>query len=473
MRNFSHIAVLLLTLITSNCLAGPNEDLLAACKKGSLADAQAAIKAGADVNFLTDGNSPLSAAVFWLDITKLLIEKGADPNLGDTKPVYLAPLSYSTEVLKALLDAGADPNKPSLISATATFKTLIAAEKTKAGGGNQDLIKAWTSAMAAAKPTEAYALPMVVYASSCASCVEMLLAKGASMEKGVTDGTLLHTYGSSLGKSKEAWKQGFSQGKSLIDAMGVNLPDWYSADMPANRFGTAEEMLKILLSKGLNINQKNKGLDGLKPRTPLELAFNSGYGTNTSVMLALINNGADVKIESEVFGPMILQAAQSGSVDVVKAMVEKGCDINADGKFFAQADAQLKGFTPLIVAAMKNHIDLAKYLLGAGANTGKSVEGKFMNDKTKCLSKVSDKTAIYFAIENDNLDMVKALVEGGGNWDKRVKIYELKKNEMGTDIFGQKADVITCFGAGEYIPSRYAKTLKLTPIQEYLSSKGH
>jgi ankyrin repeat protein len=472
MRILRLVAVTIFTFFTTVCYAGPNEDLLAACRNGSLADATTAISAGADVNFLTDGNSPLAAAVLWPDITKLLLEKGADPNLGDMKPLYQASLSYSTEVVKMLLDAGADPNKPSLVGGPALFKTLIAAEKAKGKDGNQDYIKAWTSAMATAKPTESYVLPTVVYTSNCAACVEMLLAKGASMQKGVTDGTLLHMYGGSLVKSKEVWKQSFPQTKKNIDAFGVKLPEWFSADMPADRFGTAEEMLKILLSKGLKINEKNKGADGLGPRTPLELAFNSGYGTNTSVMLALINNGADVKIESEAFGPMILQAAQSGSVDVVKAMVEKGSDINADGRFFAQSDAQLKGFTPLIVAVMKDHLDLAKYLLGAGAKTDKAVEGKFMNEKTKCLSKVSDKTAIYFAVENGNMEMVKLLAESGGKWFDRIKIHEMKKKELGTDVMGQKVEVVSCFGAGEYIPSRYAKAVKLTEIEDYLKTKG-
>ncbi len=472
MAIFKLFTLVLFIFFNSASYAGPNEDLIAACKAGNLANAKAAIDAGADVNFLTDGNSPLSVAALWSDITRLLLDKGADPNLGNTKPIYQAATLYSTEVLKMLLDAGADPNKPSLIGGPAMFKALIAAEIAKGKDGNQEYIKIWTSAMPTAKLTETYVLPTVVYGTSCSACVEMLLAKGASIDKGIIDGTLLHSFGSSLLKSKDLWKQYYPQTQKNMEAFGIKLPDWYSADISADRFGTAEEMLKILLSKGLDVNQKNKGLDGLKPRTPLELAFNAGYGTNTSVMLALIKNGADVKIESKVFGPVMLQAAQSGSVELVKMMIEKGADINADGKFFAQTDAQLKGFTPLIVAVMKDHLDLVKYLIGAGAKTNKSVEGRFMNEKTKCLSKVSDKTAIYFAIENGNLEMVKFLVESGGKWFDRIKIHDMKKNEFGTDAFGQRVEIITCFSSGEYIPSRYAKTLGFTEIQDYLKTKG-
>ncbi len=148
-------------------------------------------------------------------------------------------------------------------------------------------------------------------------------------------------------------------------------------------------------------------------------------------MLALINNGADVKIESNIYWPLIFQAAQTDSVDVIMAMVEKGVDINTDGKFFAQSDALLRCFTPLTIPALNNHLELVKYLITAGAKTEKGVEGKFLNEKTKCLTKVSDKNAIYFAIENGNLEMVKFIAESQGNWAKRVKLHDMKKNELG------------------------------------------
>ncbi len=461
------ISLVLFTCFNSASYAGPNEDLLAACKAGNFANAKAAIDAGADVNFLTDGNTPLSTAAYWPDITRLLLDKGANPNLGNAKPLFQATTLYSTEVIKMLLDAGADPNKPSLTDPTTLFKGLIATEKAKGKDANEALIKAWIGAMATAKPTEVYALSTAVYGTSCTACVEMLLTKGAKLDNGITDGTLLHLYGSSVGKSKEVWKQGFAQGKGSIEGFGLKVPDWYAAEMSPERFGSAEEMLKLLLAKGLNINEKNKA-----GSTPLELALNGGFGGYSNVMLALIKNGADVKIESAVYGPLIFQAAQTGSVEVIKAMVEKGVDLNTDGKFFAQSDALLTGYTPLTIAALKNHLELVKYLISAGVKTDKGVEGKFLHDKTKCLTKVSDKTAIYFAIENGNLEMVKFMAESQSNWSKRIKLHEMKKNELGVNVFGQKVEVISCYGAGEYIPSRYARAIKLPEIEDYLKTKG-
>jgi ankyrin repeat protein len=477
MKALRLIAVSLFTLSATLALAGPNEDLLAAVKKGNLAGAEAAIAAGADVNFLTDGNAPIASAYFWPDITKLLLEKGADPNRGGSKALFNAAMFYSTEVMKLLLDAGADPNKPSLTDPAATFKTLIATEQAKGKDANKAMINAWTNAMATVKPTEVYALSSAVASTSCVPCVEMLLAKGADVTKGVTDGTLIHTFAGSFGKSRELWKSGFATTKGYMDGFGVALPAWYGEEPPAGRFGTPDEMLKLLLAKGLNINEKNKGIDGLKQRTPLEISLNSGFSGYPNIILALINNGADVKAEGEIYGPMIFQATHAGFTDVVKAMVEKGADVNTEGKMFWQTEgALLKGYNPLIIAAMKGHLDLAKYLLGAGAKTGNGVEGKFFNEKTKCLTKVTDKTAIYYAIETGNMEMVKAMVESGEKWWTRVKVHEIKERSIshGTNMAGQATTIYStrCFGAGEYIPSRYAKTMDMDEIQDYLKSNN-
>ena len=453
--------LLLLTLICVSAtlsFAGPNEDLIAACRVGDVAKAKAAIDAGADVNLLTGGNSPLASAFFWPEVTRLLLDKGADPNRGDFTPLMQAVLYYSTDVVKILLDAGADPNKPAIIDPSNTFKTLIENEKAKGKDANKAMIKAWESAMTAVIPTQLYPLHNAVLTTSCTSCVEMLLAKGAKLNLGVTDGTLLHTFGLSYGKSRELFKQAMPAVKTSIAPFGfTKFPDWYSADMQEDRFGSADKMLKLLLDKGLNINEKNKGLDGTKPRTPLELALNTGLANvgGKEILLALISNGADVKIVNETFGPLIFQAAQTGLVDVVKAMVEKGADINADGRFFGQTEgAALKGYTPLTIAAYSDHLEMVKYLIGAGAKTDIGVEGRFVNAKTFCVTEVEDKTAIYYAIENGNVEMVKFMVEADVKWWKPLKIHERKKENK---IEGQYVTITFtyCFDAGQYLPSAY------------------
>ena len=77
---------------------GPNEDLITACKQGDLATVQAALDAGADIS-ATDasGNTAICYAFFWPEITKLLLDKGADPNAGNYPPIINACNTYSTD----------------------------------------------------------------------------------------------------------------------------------------------------------------------------------------------------------------------------------------------------------------------------------------------------------------------------------------------------------------------------------------
>lgn len=452
------LIVFLLALTKIGSAQTPDLDLITACRIGDVAKATAAVGAGADVNHLEAGNGPLTSAFFWPEVTRLLLDKGANPNLGDFPALVQATLYYSTDVLKMLLDAGADPNKPAVIDPSGTFKTLIANEKAKGKAGNKAMIKAWEGALAASKPIELYPLHHAVLATGCASCVEMLIAKGAKLDLGVTEGTLLHTFAwaNGSGKSKESWKQAFPALAASIAPFGfTKLPDWYVADMPESRFGTAEQMLKVLLAQGLNINEKNQGMGGTKPQTPLELALNTGLGNVKEIMLALINNGADVKMNNEAYGPLLFQAAQTGITEVVKAMIEKGADINAEGRFFGQTEgALLTGYCALTIAAMKDNLELVKYLIGAGAKTDIGVEGNYYNARTRCLTHVSDKTPIYYAIENYNAEMVKFMAEADVKWWKRLKIHE--KKQHGTEaVVGGTAYVTSCFGAGLYVASMY------------------
>lgn len=439
-----------------NSFAGANEDLIAACKAGNLEGVKKAIADGANVNALDEaGNPALTSAFFWPDIVKVLLENKADPNLGNTNVLFQACIFYSSDVVKMVLDAGADPNKPSKSDPATTFKTLIANEKAKGSGANKDLIKAWEGAMATLKPTDIYTLPTLIAGTNCVPCLQMILDKGAKLDQGITSGSLLHVFAGS-GNSQEARKTGCAGSKSILEGFGLKVPDWY-LNLPNDKNGTPEEMLKLLLAKGLDINQKNKGAGGIPDQTPLEVSLGGGFLNKPEVTLALINNGANVKVESDWYGPAILQAAQVGSADVLKAMIEKGADINTQGKCFTDADngAQIKTFTPLTCAAVKNHTEAVKFLLEKGAST-EGISGSIVSGS--CPAKLNDKSAIYFAIENKNMEMVKVIVEHKGYNGKPLSISAKK--------------MTNCVGGGSYKPSEYAKELGQSDIKDYLKAQG-
>jgi len=463
-RMNAKIGILAVAFWATNSYAGPNEDLSKACAQGDVAMATAAIDAGADVNHLTQGQSPLVSAALWPDVVKLLLERKADPNAGTSPALLQASINYSTETMKLLLDAGADPNKNGVTDPRETFKTLIAAEKAKGKAGNKDLIKAWEAAMGAAKPTEMNILALTVQATNCVPCLQMLLDKGAKPEKAMADGNLLHQF-ASYGSSREDRKTTFKVSKPVLESYGLKVPDWF-ADLPDDRNGTAEDMLKVLLSKGLDLNAKTKDA-GLGAMTPLEVALGGGLSLKKDAQLALVMNGANVKFTGKAWGPAILQAAQCGFVDVVKAMIEKGADMNTEGSAFTDAahTASIDNYTPLTVAALKNHTELVKFLLAKGAKTtGISGSGTIRgtNDSgtvISCLGKVESKSAVYFAIDNGNDELAKFLVENKG--------YDGKK-------FGLKAKKIgNCTGGGSWKPSEYAKDGGRKDLAAYLKKAGY
>lgn len=453
---FKPLLAVFLSAFALNVFAGPDDDLIAACKAGDLEGVKKAISAGAKVNNLdAAGNPAITAATFWPEIVKFLLENGADPNLGKTTVLFSAACGYSYDVMKLVLDAGADPNKPSISDPKAIFTTLIAKEKSKGKDANQAMIKAWEGAMASMKPTDIYTLPTLVAGTNCVPCLQLMLDKGAKIDKGVTDGTLLHTFAGS-GMSREDRKKGFAAGKANMEAFGLKMPDWYS-NLPDNLNGTPEDMLKVLLSKGLNINEKNKGAGGIPPQTPLEVSLGGGLLNKPAVSVALINNGADVKVGSDWYGPVIIQAAELGSVDVLKAMIEKGADINAKGKAFLDTDngADIKNHTPLTAAAMKNNLDAVKFLLDKGAKAD-GISGTIISGS--CPGNLDNKSAIYFAIEHKNMEMVKYIAEHNGF--------------NGKDLSISRKRMTNCVGGGSYSPSKYAKEMDLAEIKDYLKSKG-
>lgn len=92
-----------LCLVSPRALAGPTEDLWAACKKGNLEGATKALDAGAKINAQDpDGGTAIAAAYLWPEITKLLLARKANPNPGAGAPVVRAASYYSIETLKLL-----------------------------------------------------------------------------------------------------------------------------------------------------------------------------------------------------------------------------------------------------------------------------------------------------------------------------------------------------------------------------------
>lgn len=128
---------------------------------------------------------------------------------------------------------------------------------------------------------------------------------------------------------------------------------------------------------------------GCSPR--FNLSEDAANGDVPAVQRDLANKiGPNTKLTGE---PVLLFAAGNGHLDVIKALLRAGADVNA-------ADDQT-GYTALMAAAGGGHADLIKPLVVAGAN----IE---VRDST-------GDTALTLASIRNKPDVVQALIDAGAN----------------------------------------------------------
>eukprot|EP00298_Acanthocystis_sp_HF-20_P007573 c17138_g1_i1.p1 GENE.c17138_g1_i1~~c17138_g1_i1.p1 ORF type:complete len:616 (-),score=143.08 c17138_g1_i1:16-1863(-) len=184
--------------------------------------------------------------------------------------------------------------------------------------------------------------------------------------------------------------------------------------------GSIDNIL-ILLDKGADINFQNQLSYS---RTPLHLACEN---SNLEVIQVLIENGADLNtVKSSGGWSALIRVANAGLRDVVKKLLENGCDLNirsseSNGgwtaltrsilngdlesvKLLTRAGCDLEirtsesrgeGHTPFTLAAFYGQTEILKELIKVGSN---------INAKTK-----SGKNALDWAKEQSKIEIVKLL----------------------------------------------------------------
>ncbi len=87
--------------------------------------------------------------------------------------------------------------------------------------------------------------------------------------------------------------------------------------------------------------------------------FNAATNGDTEKVLTLLEDGIDVNTTFPIVGTHALMvAAAFGHVDTVRALIDKGADVNAK---------DLTGWTPLHAAAFKGNMQIVRLLLENGA----------------------------------------------------------------------------------------------------------
>lgn len=469
-------------LVCANTMtfAGANEDLIAACSNGDLNGAKSAINAGADVNALApDNNSAISKAFFWPEITKLLIENGADPNGGSYPAIINAANNYSLEVMDLLIAAGADVNKPGYVKneSTEKIKKMIEdmeVQAAKAKGKSKKIYQTGIDQLRAQYPDldgpglKFYAIQNVLMQTNCIPCLQKLLDNKADLTLGVENNmNQIHTW-AVYSMTAEQRKEAFAKGKTVMEErFNFKSPDWYGK-LPSSINGSPEGMLDLLLKAGEDINK----LD-VNQRSPLHHAMAGGVGNKSHVLMALVKNGADITIEDPLFGKPFTLAVKTGEIELVQFFLDNGADINETSKIIDMNIGQrLNGASPLIAAAMKDNLEMVKFLVQKGAKVKQGCYGLSANMKTGCMTSVRGKTAVYFAIDNQNIEVIEYLIKDAGiKFQKKIVIDQWKKTNE-TQMGNYTITTTSCYSDGEYSPYTYAKKAGYSDIVKFMKENG-
>ncbi|CAH0387286.1 unnamed protein product [Bemisia tabaci] len=190
-----------------------------------------------------------------------------------------------------------------------------------------------------------------------------------------------------------AAEQGFTDIVKFLIENGAEVKDFIKAfENTPLHFAVLNnklELIKILLDKGVSIDEKNQHC-----QTPLLIAIEKGF---VEIAKFLVKNGAQVNAANNGNSDTPLHfAVQHNSSELVEMLVK--C---------AVVDAMNeKHQTPLLLAAEKGYVEIAKLLLMNGAQ----VNGTNVSDRD---------TPLHLAVQNNCIELVEILLEQGALIDAR------------------------------------------------------
>ena len=413
-----HLEVVRLLLDKGSDIAAPSHNwtpLYRAIFENQFKIAEYLIDHGADLNQTSiDGWTPLIIAVKkdHFDLCELLLDRGACPNRPSTSgwtPLYRAVIDGHMKIVKLLLDKGANVDGPSIDG----WRPLIMASK----HGYFEICKLLLER--GADPNASAALgsngwtPLYrAVMDNQIKIVELLLENGANVN----------------GHSIDGWrplimaaKQGFFDICQLLlnreadpNAATTASKDGWNPLYRASLEGHSK-IVRLLLDRGAD--PEKTSIDGW---TPLLIASSKGH---SEVVRLLLERKLNVNARNRSGKSALAVAAQAGWTPIVERLVAQN-KIEIDGRCG-------RGRTPLFWAAESGHVDILKLLLDKqvdlnaqdsykatalsfAARHGKvaAVETLLSDPRVEFQSKdVFGRSALVWASLKGKSDVVRALVE--------------------------------------------------------------
>jgi ankyrin repeat protein len=306
-----------------------------------------------------------------LQIAKILLEKGADPNAKDRNretPLARACRLAEPEIVSLLLDHKADPNARDRYGITplAAACGRIKTRKTYYRITPPGRVFMTLGRNGKVEPAGD---------SQRAQIVRMLLEKGAKIEGKDRQGVTALLVASGYIYAREHSKGGertVNFRANLGDPQLVRILTEHGAKPDAKQkqgitpilvasIMNNEPVLKLLLAKKSDVDVKDRS-----GHTPLNWAASNGKIKAARVLLA---KGADLNSKDRDGMTPLIKAAREGHTALVRLLIDKGARLNSKDR---------TGQTALIWAALKGHAQVVDLLLEKGAdasvrnNQGKS-----------------------------------------------------------------------------------------------------
>ncbi|MCX7024462.1 MAG: ankyrin repeat domain-containing protein [Spirochaetes bacterium] len=363
--------------------AAPNQDLFKAVKGENAKGVQAALLAGADPNAKDDlGRTPLfyAAARGNVAIAKLLVAKKASPNLLDKSgwgPHTVAMDANFPEMLDYLVKAGLDK---------ALLKSAISIPDSD--GFLPIHVVAREGRYAMFSLLIGYGSPVDPVTPS--GYTPILLA-ASNLASGGNRGTMILKLAELGADAARSSGEGMSALDYIVatgdDALVMKLAKAPIPAATACRAYASGKTTSFAFLYPLVRSPDDPGPDG-KP-----LIFLAVDRRDAKLVRDILSRGGSPSARDRYGVTAMQYASRAGDVGIVKMLVESGGLTN-------DQDAKNAFDAPLVAAAYAGNLELAVYLLGAGANLDKP-QGRW--------------TPLQAAVFGGHLDMVKFLVDRGAD----------------------------------------------------------